>query len=118
MWKRYAAIAVDVAIGFVAYYFLGWIGFALWTLFVLLHIATQVAGNHRVIMETLLSRLPNRCALCHREILDEGGVFDEDGIYHAVCSDKLAGLEDLRREAGVPYSEAIHIPRKRRPASQ
>lgn len=117
MWKRYAEIAIDVAIAFAAYRFLGWIGFALWTLFVLMHIGTHVAGNQQVIMKTLLSRLPDRCAFCHREILDEGGVFDEVGIYHAACSDKLEGLEGLHREAGVPYSEAIHNPRKR-PSTQ
>jgi hypothetical protein len=33
-------------------------------------------------MNTLLSRLSDRSAFCHREIVDEGGVLDEDGIYH------------------------------------
>ena len=117
MWKRYAEIAVDVAIAFAAYHFLGWIGFALWALFVLVHIATHIAGSQQIMVKTLLSRLPDRCAFCHREILDEGGVFDEDGIYHAACSDKLEGLEDLRREVGVPHSEAIHVPHKRRTSS-
>lgn len=101
MWKRYVEITVDVAIAFVAYRLVGWIGFALWAFFVFANIATHVNGNQQVMMRTLLSRLPDRCALCHREILDEGGVFDEDGIYHAVCSDKLEGLEDLRKKAGV-----------------
>ena len=62
-------------------------------------------------MKTLLSRLPDRCAFCHREIVDEGGVFDEQRIYHAACSDKLESLEGLRKEAGVPLSEAIHKPK-------
>ena len=113
MLKRYAEIGADVAIAGVAYYFFGWIGIVLWGFFVVSWFAVQLIGNQQIIMNTLLSRMPDRCTFCHREIVDEGGVFDEDGIYHAACSDKLYSLEELRKEAGVPYSEAIHRPRQR-----
>jgi hypothetical protein len=63
-------------------------------------------------MNTLLSRLPDRCAFCHREIVDEGGLFHAEGIYHAACSDKLESLEGLRREAVVPFSEAVQFPKR------
>lgn len=43
-------------------------------------------------MQTLLSPLPNRCAFCHREIVDEGGIIDDEGIYHEACLDKLERL--------------------------
>jgi hypothetical protein len=49
--------------------------------------------------------------VCHREIVDEGGVFDEEGIYYEKCLDKLDSLEELRKEAGVSAREAIHRPR-------
>ncbi len=113
MMKRYVEIAVDVAVAFAAYYFLGWIGFALWTLFVVSWFATKLISNQQVIMKTLLSRLPDRCAFCHREIVDEGGVFDDAGIYHGACLDKLESLEELRKETGVSSAEAIHKPRVR-----
>jgi hypothetical protein len=113
MLRRYAEIGADVAIASVAYYLAGWVGFALWTLFVISWFATQLISNQQVIMNTVLSRLPDRCTFCHREIVDEGGVFDEEGIYHAACSEKLDSLEGLRREAGVPLSEAIHKPTPR-----
>jgi len=114
MWKAYTEIAIDVAVAFAAYYFFGWIGFALWVLFVFSWFAVQLIRDQRTMMQTLLSRLPDRCAFCHREIVDEGGVFDDEGIYHSACFDKLEGLEDLRIEAGVPSSEAIHKPRAAR----
>jgi hypothetical protein len=115
MLERYVEVVVDVAVGFGAYYFLGWIGLALWALLVMSWLATQLTRNQQIIMKTLLSRLPDRCAFCHREILDEGGVFDEQSIYHSACADKLESLEELRKEAGVPASEAFHNPRLRRP---
>jgi len=117
MLKRYLEISIDVAVGFAAYFFFGWIGFALWALFVVSNFCIQLVADQRAIMQTLLSRLPDRCALCHREIVDEGGVLDEDGIYHDACADKLDSLEGLRKEAGVPLSEATHRPRVRRRTS-
>jgi len=108
MWKRYGEIGLDVVAAFIAYRFLGWLGFALWSLFVVGWFAVQIIGTQQMIMKTLLSRLPDRCAFCHREIVDEGGVFDADGTYHEACSDKLESLDALRHEAGVSSSEAIH----------
>jgi hypothetical protein len=45
--------------------------------------------------------------------VDEGGILDEDSIYHEACLEKLESLEELRKEAGVPLSEAIHRPEVR-----
>jgi hypothetical protein len=50
----------------------------------------------------LLSRLPDRCALCHREILDEPGVLDHDFFeelktYHASCGEKLDAMKERDR---------------------
>lgn len=114
--KRYIEIAVDVILAFAAYYWLGWIGFALWALFVMSWLMLQAIDNQHLTMKLLsqmLLRLPDRCAFCHREIVDEGGVFDEEGIYHEKCSDALFSLEEHRRIAGVPYREAIQVAKPR-----
>jgi hypothetical protein len=113
MLKRYIEIAVDVAVAYGAYYLFGWIGLALVVFFVLSWFCIQLIESQRAVRDTLLSRLPDRCTFCHREIVDEGGVFDEDGIYHAACADKLESLEGLRKEAGVLASKAIHKPKPR-----
>jgi hypothetical protein len=113
MLKRYLEVGFDVMLAYAAYHFFGWIGFAMWVVFMFGWFATQLIANQQVTANTLLSRLPDRCSLCHREIVDEGGVFDEDGIYHEMCSDKLEALEGLRQEAEVPFTEAIHRPWKR-----
>lgn len=109
--KQYVETVTDVAVAFAAYYWLGWVGFGLWGFFVVMLALRQAIANQNAITKILLSRLPDRCAFCHREIVDEGGVFDETGIYHAECSDKLASLEELRNEGGVSAKEAIHKPR-------
>lgn len=114
MAKKYLEVAVDSAVAVAAYYIAGWIGLAIWALVVLSYFLVRVLESQETIKRTLLSRLPDRCAFCHREIVDEGGVFDEVGIYHAECSDKLYALEGLRREVGVPRNEAIHMPRARK----
>ncbi len=108
---QYVEIGLDVLIAFIAYYFGHWIGFALFVFFVFCVFAVQMIQAQKTTMNTLLSRLPDRCAFCHREIVDEAGSVDAEGIYHNACSDKLEALEDLRKEAGVPSSEAIHKPR-------
>lgn len=113
MLKRYVEIGADAAATYVAYYLFGWIGLAFWAVFLICWFATQLIGNQQVIINTLLSRLPDRCAFCHREIVDEGGILDEDSIYHDACLEKLESLEELRKEAGVPLSEAIHRPKLR-----
>ena len=104
---------MDAAVAFGAYYLFGWIGVVVWAFFVAGWFFTQLVANQQVIMNTLLSRLPDRCAFCHREIVDEGGVVDKEGVYHAACADKLDSLEKLRMEAGVPASEAIDRPSQR-----
>lgn len=109
--KQYIEIAVDVAFACGAYRLFGWIGFAVWCFFNLSLFASRLMEHQQLISKTLLSRLPDRCAFCHREIVDEGGTFDEEGIYHEACLEKLDSLEELRKEAGVPYSEAIHRPK-------
>jgi hypothetical protein len=111
--KRYLEVGIDAGFAGGAYYFFGWIGLAVWAIFLFGWYATQMISNQRIMTQTLLSRLPDRCAFCHREIVDEGGEFDEEGVYHAACAAKLESLEGLRKEAGVPYSEAIHRPRVR-----
>jgi hypothetical protein len=87
----YGEIALDLAVAIAAYRFFRWFGFALWALFVLCNYGYQIASYQKTAMNTLLSRLPNRCAMCHREIVDEGGIIDDggEGIYHERCIDKL-----------------------------
>lgn len=114
MLKLYIEITVDVAVAYGAYYLFGWIGLSLWALFVISWFLVQVISNQSAAIKNqalILARLPERCAFCHREILDEGGTFDDVGIYHEACIEKLESLEELRKEAGVPFSEAIHRPR-------
>ncbi|HEU5409175.1 MAG TPA: hypothetical protein VFU48_15515 [Nitrospira sp.] len=94
--QRYFFIAADVLFALLMYRLFGWIGAALWIFFVLLWVANRIYGDQHIIMETLLSRLPDRCAMCHREILDEGGIVDGDGIYHAACSDRLEVLRKIQ----------------------
>jgi hypothetical protein len=115
--KQYVGIAVDVAFACGAYRLFGWIGFAVWCFLNLSLFASQLMEHQQLISKTLLSRLPDRCAFCHREIVDEGGVFDEEGIYHETCLEKLDSLEELRKEAGVRYSEAIQLAKMKKPSA-
>ena len=94
--RHYGEIALDLTIAVIAYYFLHWIGFALVSLFIVCNYGYQIANYQKTTMQTLLSRLPNRCAMCHREIVDEGGIIDDDGegIYHEKCMDKLEALRE------------------------
>jgi hypothetical protein len=71
----------------VSSYFGHWLGFALGTLFIALVWGQQTLAALNATRDVLLSRLPNRCGMCHREIVDEGGTIDEDfegemKIYH------------------------------------
>ena len=94
--RHYGEIALDLTIAVIAYYFLHWIGFALVSLFIVCNYGYQIANDQKTTMQTLLSRLPNRCAMCHREIVDEGGIIADDGegIYHEKCMDKLEALRE------------------------
>ena len=102
--KDYVEIAIDLVIAAVAYYFLHWIGFALFALFIICNYANQIANYQKTMTQTLLSRLPDRCAMCHREIVDEGGVIDDDGegIYHDACIQKLDAIRS--RSQGSPHA--------------
>jgi hypothetical protein len=107
MLKRYFEIGFDVGVAGVAYYLFGWIGLALWMFFVVSVFGNRLLTDQQVIMNTLLSRLPDRCAMCHREIVDEGGIVDENGIYHEACSEKLDVIEERRRKVtGAPEEDA------------
>jgi len=105
--RQWIEASIEAAIAYAAYYLFGWIGLAIYVVFLMVLFATQFASNQQALTKILLSRLPNRCVVCHREILDEGGVVDKDGIYHGACSDKLGALEELPREAGVKSTDAI-----------
>ena len=115
--KPYIEVAVDLLLAGAAYHFFGWIGFALFALFEVSLFAANLIAVQRATLNTILSRLPDRCAFCHREIVDQGGILDDEGIYHEECIDKLESLESLRKEVGVPLSEAIHLPRRRKARS-
>jgi hypothetical protein len=108
--KQYLEVGFDTVVAYAAHRFFGWIGFGVWVFFVISVFAIKMITAQKTTLNTLLSRLPDRCAFCHREIVDEGGVFDHEGIYHSACSDKPESLEELRREAGAKASEAIHKP--------
>jgi hypothetical protein len=117
-WKRYLEVGLDAAVAVGLYYLVGWIGVVGWAFFVAVLLLSQLLTNQRAIVRILTSRLPDRCAFCHREILDEGGIVDEEGIYHAACIDTLDSLEEHRRIAGVPPSESIHKPRPKKEQTQ
>ena len=94
-WKTYVSIAIDLIIAATAYWLFGWIGFACFALYEFIYQMIDIRTHLQTIQNTLLSRLPDRCcALCHREILDEGGTIDENRFYHNACADRLAAMED------------------------
>jgi hypothetical protein len=101
--RRNLEIGGDVVVAAVAYYLFRWPGLALWAFFVFCRYLAELIFTQRMVMNTLLSRLPDRCAVCHREIVDEGGIIDEDGesIYHGACMDKLGARREARRKAKV-----------------
>ena len=77
-WKQYAAIGGDLLAVFIAFLVGKWLGFALAVLFIVLVWGHQTLTTLQTTRDVLLSRLPDRCALCHREILDESGVLEDD----------------------------------------
>lgn len=92
--KHIAEIAVDLFIVCIAFYFGHWFGFALCVVFIASYYAVRVLLVLQTIQNVLLSRMPDRCARCHREIVDEGGIIDTDidgeiRVYHEACSEKL-----------------------------
>lgn len=98
-WKQYAEIGGDVLAVAVAFLIGHWIGFALVVVAVALVYAYKALTVLQTTRDVLLSRLPDRCAMCHREIVDEGGVIDfnledEARTYHEACSEKLDALKE------------------------
>lgn len=92
--KHIAEIALDLLITCVAFYWARWFGFALCVVFIASYYAVRVLLVLQTIQNVLLSRLPDRCAMCHREIVDEGGIIDTDidgeiRVYHETCSERL-----------------------------
>jgi hypothetical protein len=103
-WKHYIEIGGDVIAAVIAYAIGHWLGFAI----AVLYIACAYGYKALTIMQTtrdvLLSRLPDRCAMCHREIVDEGGVtdFDLEGelkVFHAECADKIDAMKEKHAPA-------------------
>lgn len=97
-WKQYAGIGGDLLAVIVAYAIGKWLGFALAVLCIASIWAYQIMMTLETTRNVLLSRLPDRCAMCHREIVDEGGVLDFDledelKIYHEACADKLEEIK-------------------------
>lgn len=96
-WKQYIAIGADLLALFIALCFGHWVGFALAGVFLISVYAHQMLLIQQTTRDVLLSRLPERCKMCHREIVDEGGVIEEEldgefGIYHDACSEKLEAI--------------------------
>lgn len=90
-WKQFSAIGFDLLFVGVAFYCGRWFGFALAVVFLASVYGYQTLSILQTTRDVLLSRLPDRCAMCHREIVDEGGTIDidlegETKIYHAACS--------------------------------
>lgn len=115
--NRYLELAIDAALAGAAYAWFGWSGVAVIGFVVFAWFFLQIVENqqtHTKLLTAIYSRLPDRCAFCHREIVAEGGIINEEGdVYHSVCSDKVDALESLRKEAGVPASEALHLRKAR-----
>jgi hypothetical protein len=98
-WKSYVSIAGDALTVFIAFYFGRWIGFALAVFCIGSLYALRMEAIQETTRNVLLSRLPDRCAMCHREILDEPGVlehdfFDELKTYHESCGEKLDAMKE------------------------
>lgn len=105
-WRQLLGIFVDALALCIAFYFGRWIGFAI-AAFILASIwGQQMLQAVETTRNVLLSRLPDRCAMCSREILDGDGVtdFDIEGevkMFHEACADKMEELkqkEKLRSE--------------------
>jgi hypothetical protein len=96
--KQFAAIGFDLLLVCVAFYFGRWFGFALAVMFLASIYGYQTLSILQTTRDVLLSRLPDRCGMCHREIVDEGGTIDIDleggtNIYHEACSEKLDAMK-------------------------
>jgi hypothetical protein len=97
-WKQFVAIGFDLLLVCVAFYFGRWFGFALAIVFLASVYGYQTLSILQTTRDVLLSRLPDRCGMCHREIVDEGGTIDidpegETKIYHEACCEKLDAMK-------------------------
>jgi hypothetical protein len=100
-WKHYIEIGGDVIAAVIAYAIGHWLGFAIAVLCIACVYAHKAVMILQTTRDVLLSRLPDRCAICHREIVGEGGVtdFDLEGelkIFHAACADKIDAMKEKR----------------------
>ena len=63
----------------------------------------QIVQAQNLVRDTLLSRLPDRCRLCHRAIEGEGGVIDdrdesgETHIYHSGCMETIDEMREKHK---------------------
>jgi hypothetical protein len=101
-WKQYAAIGGDLLAVIVAYVIGKWLGLALAVFFIASVWGYQIMMTIETTRNVLLSRLPDRCAMCHREVLDEPGTtdFDLEGelrIYHDACAEKLDAIKEREK---------------------
>jgi hypothetical protein len=76
-WKQYIAIGSDLLAIFIAFYFGHWVGFALAVVFLISVYAHQMLLIQQTTRDVLLSRLPQRCKMCHREIVAQGAAISE-----------------------------------------
>jgi hypothetical protein len=100
--KQIASIGIDLVIVVIAYVIGHWIGFALAVVVIALLYALQALQHLQTIQHVLLSRLTDRCAMCRREIVDDGGTLANDfegeiKIYHEVCAEKLDALKEKEK---------------------
>ena len=110
-WKDYAEIGGDVLAIVVASYFGKWPGFALAVVVIFLVYAYKALMILQTTRDVLLSRLPDRCAMCHREILDAPGVLDRDfdnelKTYHEACSERLDAMKE--RDQALQRAKESH----------
>jgi hypothetical protein len=98
-WRQYVEISGDLIAAVVAYVIGHWLGFAIAVLCITCVYACKALLILRTTRDVLLSRLPDRCAMCHREIVDEGGVTGLDlgaelRIFHVACADKINAMKE------------------------
>jgi hypothetical protein len=108
-WKQYVEIGCDVLAVFLALLFGHWVGFAIAAFTIFLVYAYKALMLLQTTRDVLLSRLPERCAMCHREILDETGMleydfFDELKTYHEHCAERLDAMKERQNALGADAS--------------
>jgi|SRR5689334_11163853 hypothetical protein len=105
--ERWVGMAVRGAIAYVAYRLFGWIGFGVWVFAVVFEMLIQIVDKQKSILTALEERLTRRCAMCHKEIVNEGGVIHENGrVYHDACSEKIDEMEERERQRQEQLAKA------------